>query len=232
MSNKTVRSPNFYGRRRGHKLRSGRQKLLSTLLPKLRTGIGSSRPVDVTELFSPPKKDLWMEVGFGAGEHLAHQACQYPDIGFIGVEPYANGMATLLAEIKSQNLKNIRLFDDDVRLLLPYLPDQCLGRMFILFSDPWPKKRHHRRRVFSRENLMEFGRVLRSGAILRFSSDDMSYIRQALDIVQRHTEFRWCPEEPSDWRGRPEDAIETRYESKARLEGQPSVYLTFIRSGS
>ena len=139
MSNKTVRSPNFYGRRRGHKLRSGRQKLLGTLLPKLRSGIGSSGVVDVAGLFNPPKKDLWMEVGFGAGEHLAHQACQYPDIGFIGVEPYVNGMATLLAEIKSQNLTNIRLFDDDVRLLLPYLPDQCLGRMFILFSDPWPR---------------------------------------------------------------------------------------------
>ena len=173
-----------------------------------------------------------MEIGFGAGEHLAYQASQYSNIGMIGVEPYINGLAALLATIKAENLRNIRLFDDDVRLLMPRLPDGCLGRLFLLFSDPWPKARHNRRRVFTAENLIEFARILRDGAVLRFASDDMSYVRQALDIVQKSPDFRWCPTGPSDWRERPTDAFETRYEAKARSHGRSPAYLTFIRSDS
>ena len=173
-----------------------------------------------------------MEIGFGAGEHLAHQASQYSNIGMIGVEPYINGLAALLAIIKAESLKNIRLFDDDVRLLLPRLPDGCLGRLFILFSDPWPKARHNRRRVFSAENLKEFARTLRNGAVLRFASDDMSYVRQALETVHKSTDFYWRPRGPSDWRERPTDALETRYEAKARSNGRSPAYLTFIRSST
>ena len=188
--------------------------------------------MDVEGLFDTPPRDLWMEIGFGAGEHLAHQASQFPNIGLIGVEPYVNGVAALLAAIKANSLNNIRLFDDDVRLLLPRLPDGCLGRLFILFSDPWPKARHNRRRVFTAENLIEFARILRSGAVLRFASDDMNYVRQALETVQKSSDFYWRPTGPSDWRDRPTDALETRYEVKARLHGRSPVYLTFIRSGT
>ncbi len=224
--------PNFYGRRKSHKIRPGRQVLIETLLPNLSAGLRHSEPVDVAGLFDLPLQDLWMEIGFGAGEHIAHQACQYPEIGLIGVEPYVNGVAALLAKISADNLENIRLFDDDVRLLLPRLPDECLGRLFVLFSDPWPKARHNRRRVFTSENLTEFARILRAGAALRFASDDMSYVRDALDTVQKSQDFRWRPTGPSDWRKRPTDALETRYEAKARSQGRSPAYLTFVRSGS
>ena len=187
--------------------------------------------VNVAGLFETPLQDLWMEIGFGAGEHLSHQARQYPEIGLIGVEPYVNGVAALLATIDAEDLGNIRLFDDDIRLLLPRLSDGCLGRLFLLFSDPWPKARHNRRRVFTAEILKEFARILRAGAVLRFASDDMSYVRQALDIVQKSPDFCWWPVGPSEWRERPADAIETRYEAKARSQGRSPVHLTFIRSG-
>ena len=224
--------PNFYGRRKGHKIRPARQALVDTLLPRLSAALRQPETVDVEGLFDTPPRDLWMEIGFGAGEHLAHQASQFPNIGLIGVEPYVNGVAALLAAIKANSLNNIRLFDDDVRLLLPRLPDGCLGRLFILFSDPWPKARHNRRRVFTAENLIEFARILRSGAVLRFASDDMNYVRQALETVQKSSDFYWRPTGPSDWRDRPTDALETRYEVKARLHGRSPVYLTFIRSGT
>ena len=224
--------PNFYGRRKGHKIRPARQALVDTLLPRLSAGLRQTETVDVKGLFDTPPKDLWMEIGFGAGEHLAHQATQFPNIGLIGVEPYVNGVAALLATIKADSLENIRLFNDDVRLLLPRLPDGCLGRLFILFSDPWPKARHNRRRVFNTENLREFARTLRNGAVLRFASDDMSYVRQALETVQKSSDFYWRPTGPSDWRKRPIDAIETRYEAKARSHGRLPAYLTFIRSST
>ena len=225
------RKPNFYGRRKGHKLRAGRQELLDRLLPHLSSGLNENQLIDPATLFDPPKDDLWMEIGFGAGEHLAHQARQYPTIGFIGVEPYVNGVAALLSVIEADNLENICLFDNDVRLLLPNLPDGCLGRLFVLFSDPWPKTRHHRRRVFSADALSEFARLLRPGAILRFASDDMTYIRQALDLVQGSPDFCWQPSSPTDWRERPADAVETRYESKAEAQGRSRIYLTFDRAG-
>ena len=221
--------PNFYGRRKGYKIRPARQALVATLLPRLSEGLRYPETVDVGGLYASPPRDLWMEIGFGAGEHLAHQAHQNPEIGLIGVEPYINGVAALLATIQANNLENIRLFDDDVRLLLPRLPDGCLGRLFILFSDPWPKARHNRRRLFTTQNLSEFARILRPGAVLRFASDDMSYVRQALDIVQKSPDFRWRPMGPSDWRERPTDALETRYEAKARSHGRLPAYLTFIR---
>ena len=225
-------APNFYGRRKGYKIRPARQALVDTLLPRLSAGLRHPESVNVEGLFETPPQDLWMEIGFGAGEHLSHQASQYPNIGLIGVEPYVNGVAALLAKIKADSLENIRLFDDDVRLLLPRLPDGCLGRLFILFSDPWPKARHNRRRVFTTENLTKFARVLRDGAILRFASDDMTYVRQALDTVQKSSDFHWRPTGPSDWRERPADSLETRYEAKARSHGRPAAYLTFIRSGT
>jgi len=201
-----------------------------SLLPRLSEKLRCPGIVEVDKLFKTPFQDLWMEIGFGAGEHLTHQAVHNSEIGFIGVEPYVNGVAALLASINSMRLENIRVFDDDVRLLLSHLPDGCLGRIFILFSDPWPKARHNRRRVFNSENLREFARILRAGGVLRFASDDMSYVRQVLDVVQNSPDVRWQPKAPSDWRERPADAIETRYEAKAHSCGRTSVYLSFVRS--
>lgn len=170
-----------------------------------------------------------MEIGFGAGEHLAAQAAANPGFRFIGCEPFINGVGTLLDEIDQQKLTNIRIYDDDARPLLKALPDACLGRVFVLFSDPWPKKRHNRRRFIVPENLYQLSRLMKDGAELRFASDHMGYVRWALSYITAHGDFQWTAKSPSDWRTRSADAVQTRYEAKALGKGLPCVYLTFQR---
>lgn len=222
--------PQFYGRRKGHKLRDGRRQLFEKRLPEIAITLpDEDSSATLAAPFTDPFSDIWLEVGFGAGEHLAHQAINHPEIGFIGCEPYINGVASLLSRIEADNLANIRLFNDDARLLLGHLPTESLGRVFILFSDPWPKRRHNRRRFFNRENLDALSPLMKDGAVLRFASDDMNYIRWALDVVYRHPNFAWRVTGPEDWRRRPEDACQTRYEAKALSQGKKSVYLTFTR---
>ena len=188
------------------------------------------RLLDPTTLFIEPVERVWMEIGFGAGEHLLHQAKTHPDIGFLGIEPYINGVAALLSAIQQKGLANIRLLDDDVRLLLNHLTENSLSRVFILFSDPWPKRRHQQRRLFSHELLDYLSRQMKSGSEIRFASDNLSYVRCALEVVFSRTDFLWEPEGPEDWRNRPEDSIETRYEAKARQAGRQSIFLSFIKA--
>ena len=178
-------------------------------------------------LFYPPVKDVWMEIGFGAGEHLAYHASTNPDIGFLGIEPFINGVASFLSKMERQDLNNIRLLNDDVRLLLCNLASNSLGRVFILFPDPWPKKKHRRRRLFSNALLDKLSQQMRPHAELRFASDNMCYIRDVLEVVSNRNDFNWEPRRSKDWEKPPSDAIETRYESKARKVGQPCVYLSF-----
>lgn len=175
-------------------------------------------------------RGYWLEIGFGAGEHLAAQALARPDIGFLGCEPFINGVAALLAKMEADDITNIRLFDDDARLLLPRLPEGVIDRAFILFSDPWPKKRHNKRRIITPRTLDALARILRPGAELRFASDDMSYISWTLEHMRRCPEFSWPAAGPADWRNRPADAVETRYERKALAEGRRCVYLGFRRN--
>ncbi len=200
------------------------------MLPRWRIVLPAAGEVlDVAALFPGGVNDLWLEVGFGAGEHLAAQAAAHPDIGFIGCEPFVNGVAALLARASDDGSTNIRLFDDDARRLIDALPPASVGRVFILFPDPWPKKRHHRRRFISDESLDCLARVMADGAELRFASDQMAYVRWTLERLTRHPAFVWSARGPADWRLLPDDGFRTRYQAKAEARGLSCVYLRFRR---
>ena len=213
------RERTLYGRRRGKKLRAGQEALLDTLLPKLLIKLPLSEPLDARE--------LWLEVGFGSGEHLVWQAEQHPDVTLVGCEPFINGVAKCLAHIERAGVGNVRLFNDDARLLMAALPERSLSRVFILFPDPWPKTRHHKRRFVQSETLDALARIMRPGAELRFASDDPGYFSWSLERLCAHRAFAWNAISPRDWRQRPADWPETRYEAKA-LHGPPR-YLRFVR---
>ena len=189
--------PRFYGRRRGKKLRPGRRALIEGLLPKLRVPSGDGQ-LDPADLFDPAVSDVWLEVGFGAGEHLAAQAAAHPDIGFIGCEPFVNGVAALLAQIHAQNLDNVRLHDDDARLLLPSIVSGSIGRFYLLYSDPWPKTRHWNRRFVQTDTLDQIARILKPGGLFRFATDHMGHARWALGLAANHPGLQWTEREPRD----------------------------------
>lgn len=223
-------TPRFYGRRKGKRLRAGRRKLMETLLPRLRVATPDAPDsLEPRTLFSPPPRKVWLEIGFGGGEHLAAQARAHPDIGFIGAEPFQDGVAKLMSAVDRERLANVRVYDEDVRRLLPGLKEGSVDRMFILFADPWPKARHHGRRLVGPDNLDLLARVLADGAELRFASDHDGYVAWALFHVRRHPAFEWTARTAADWRSRPADAIETRYEAKALAKGDSCAYLTFRR---
>lgn len=220
----------LYGRKRGRKLRPGQQALLDDMLPRLRVEMPPpGRKLDPAYLFAPPRRQLWLEIGFGGGEHLAFQAASHPDTGFIGCEPFINGLVGLFAHIRDRKLVNIRVFDDDARLLLAALPPSSIARAFILFPDPWPKKRHHKRRIIAPSTLDLLAGVLADGAELRVASDDAGYVRWTLAHTLRHGAFDWLAEKPSDWRNRSKDWPETRYEAKAKEQGKRCYFLRFVR---
>lgn len=218
----------FHGRRKGRSLRAGRQRLVDELLPRLVVDISEDR-VDPAGLFGPPTRDIWLEVGFGGGEHLAEQARMHPGVGMIGCEPFINGVARLLSEIERDGLENIRIHANDARDLIDRLPDASIDRVFVLFSDPWPKARHNRRRFIGPENLERLARVMRDGAELRLASDQKSLVRWMLFHTLNHPDFEWTAREPQGWRSRPDDWPPTRYELKAVDEGIACVYLAFRR---
>lgn len=220
----------FYGRRRGRTLREGRRRLLESLLPRVRVSWPAGEGAfDPAALFRPRPEDVWLEVGFGGGEHLAAQAKSHPRIGFIGAEPFVNGVASLLAHLAHDSLANVRVLDGDARPLLEALAPASIGRVFVLFSDPWPKTRHHRRRFVGPATLDDLARVMKDGAELRFASDHMGYVRWTLEHATRHPCFRWSARSKRDWTERPADGFETRYEAKAVRGGAACAYLTFVR---
>ncbi len=167
----------------------------------------------------------WLEIGFGGGEHLAHQAALHPEIGIIGCEPYINGIAGLLKHIDDHKLHNIRIYSEDARLLMERLPDASLERVFILYPDPWPKARHHKRRLISTEFLNALARVMKPGAELRLATDHADYCAWMLEHLLSHSAFEWTAKICDDWLNPPPDWISTRYEQKA-LAGRPT-YLDF-----
>ena len=216
----------LYGRRKGKKLRSYHARLVEDLLPQLRVDV--THPVDLNTLF-PQARALWLEIGFGGGEHLLQRAAEYPDIGFIGCEPFINGVAKALAGIDGQNVRNIRLLDGDAGLLIDQLPEQSLDRIYLLYPDPWPKRRQRKRRFISDEMLKRLSRVLKPGAELRFATDIDDYAGWVLARVLRSSDFSWNPKTAQDWLQPWEGWQSTRYEEKAMREGRPSAYLTFVR---
>jgi tRNA (guanine-N7-)-methyltransferase len=215
----------LYGRRKGPKLSAHKEELHQTLLPRLALKLVSG--ADPRSYFSPPVDDVWLEVGFGAGEHLLALAQAYPNTGLIGAEPYEAGVAKLLSKLAQAPPSNLLIHEGDARDILAALPAASLGKVFILFPDPWPKTRHHKRRFVQMEMLQELARVLKSGGELRLASDDAGYIDWTLERVLNHPAFRWTAQSPSDWRRRPPDWPETRYEAKA-LHGPPA-YLRVMR---
>lgn len=220
----------FYGRRRGHPLRARAAQLVEEVLPRVavpRPAAGER--LGLAAVFPDPARPLWVEIGFGRGEHLAAQAEANPQVNFIGCEPFINGVAGLLAHMEDRGLANVRVFAEDARYLLPALPDASVERLFLLFPDPWPKKRHNKRRFISDENLTEIARVLVDGGEFRFATDHMDYCRWGLAHVMRHGAFEWLAERPADWRDRPADWVETRYEQKALARGERCAYLRFRR---
>ena len=221
-SNDPVRS---FGRRRGKKLRPGRERLVDELLPK----ITFDAEREVAAQFDAPPTDIWLEIGFGGGEHLAAQALAHPDIGFIGAEPFINGVAKLVSTINDEGIKNIRIHPDDARFIFPSLPDGSLGRVFILFPDPWPKARHIKRRLITAKTLDALARMMRSGAQLVVASDHVEYVRWALLQISQHPDFSWMAESAADWRNPPPGWVRTRYEEKALAKGIKATYLVFQR---
>jgi tRNA (guanine-N7-)-methyltransferase len=229
----------LYGRRKGPKLSAHKEDLRRTLLPRVAFKIVPG--ADPRTYFSPPPcgevgarsapgggiSDVWLEIGFGAGEHLLALARAHPDVGLIGAEPYEAGVAKLLSHMADDPPPNIRIHEGDARDIIAALPDASLGRVFILFPDPWPKTRHHKRRFIQTEMLDQLARVMKAGAELRFASDDAGYTEWALERALHHAAFAWTATGPSDWNTRPSDWPQTRYEAKA-LHGPP-VYLRFVR---
>ena len=223
---------NFYGRRQGKSLRPAQQRYLDEDLTALSPGPvdwednPDRTPLDLTAIFGD--RPVWLEIGFGGGEHLVHQAARNPDTGFIGCEPYINGVAMLLGKIRAAGVENLRIHPGDARDLFDVLPAASVDRAFLLYPDPWPKKRHHRRRFVTPEHLGPLASVMAPGAMLRIATDIPDYVRQALEEVPR-AGFRWTAEGPGDWRAPWDDWLSTRYEQKALREGRTPHYLTFIR---
>lgn len=220
----------FHGRRHGRPLRPGQKQLLDRDLPRLAVPVPEAgTSLDPTALFGRPVRDVWLEIGFGGGEHLAWQAEQHRDIGFIGCEPFVNGQATLLRAVRDRDLDNIRVFAEDARFLLDALPANSLGRVFILFPDPWPKTRHHRRRIIQHPVLDRLAVLMRPGAELRLATDHVGYLRWMLAHMIRRPDFTWLAQGPDDWRQRPDDWPPTRYETKAVQQGIRCTYLRYRR---
>jgi tRNA (guanine-N7-)-methyltransferase len=214
----------FFGRRKGKKLRAGQDGLVTDLLPRLRVD-----PTGDIAAFRGAFPELWLEIGFGGGEHLAAQARAHPKTGILGCEPFVNGMAKLLAAIDQEDLANVRLWDDDATKLLPLLPEGAFSRAYILYPDPWPKRRQRKRRLVSDDTLGMLARLMHPGAELRFATDIDDYAGWALARVMRSPHFRWTAERADDWRKPWEGWVSTRYEAKALREGRVPSYLTFLR---
>lgn len=223
---------NFYGRLKGHNLKAHQQAWLDEDLEGLSPGKISweenpdRAPLDLAARFGD--RPIWLEVGFGAGEHMHHMAGLYPGVGFIGCEPYLNGVAMLLGKLRRDPRPNLAVHAGDARDLFDVLPEASLSKAFLLYPDPWPKARHHRRRFVTPEHLEPLHRCVKAGAAFRVATDIPDYVRQTMEEVPR-AGFEWLAERPEDWRNPWEDWLSTRYEQKALREGRVPHYMTFRR---
>ena len=234
--------PKFFGRRKGRTIRKTKQTLIEKFLPKI--AIETAKMSDLESVFPFKPQKIMLEIGFGNGEHLAEQAKNHPHYGFVGVEVFQNGVANLLNLItgikEGVNLPenfvlekgrtdNIRVFSDDVRLLFQYIPDAVFDKIFLLFPDPWPKKKHASRRFINPDNLKELARVLKKGGILRVATDHKVYKSWTLRQLVANNDFKWTAKCSDDWRKAPADHVETKYQRKAIAEGRRPVFFDFMR---
>ncbi len=218
-----------YGRRRGRKPSPRQAALWRDALPRFALDILRPPPPRLGALFTPAVEDVWLEIGFGGGEHLLWQARNNAHVGLIGCEPFQDGVVKALSAIEAEALANVRLHADDARPLLRWLPEASIARTFILFPDPWPKARHHKRRLVSAATLADLARVMQPGAELRIATDVADYARWILLAAREQHSFRWTAAEPRDWRERTPDWPPTRYEQKALSDGRRCTYFRFQR---
>jgi tRNA (guanine-N7-)-methyltransferase len=221
----------FFGRRKGHRLRAHQSDLIDHLLPRLSLDIASPSPPDLADLFDPPADEIRLEIGFGGGEHLIAEARAFAKVGFIGCEPYVNGMAKILTQIEAHNIGNVRLFAGDATELLAWLPPHSLARTDLIHPDPWPKRRHWKRRFVQDLTAGAMARVLKPDGEFRFVSDIDDYCAWTLAHLARSPDFVWTAERADDWRLPWADYTMTRYGRKAEREGRQAAYLRFRRVG-
>ena len=219
----------FFGRRKGHKLRAYQADLIESLLPRLGLDTSSAAPSQLAEIFDRKLDDVRLEIGFGGGEHLAAEALAFPNIGFIGCEPYVNGMAKVLAQLEAHNIANVRLFAGDAAELLAWAPSRSLARIDLIHPDPWPKRRHWKRRFVQDATVAAMARVIKPLGEFRFVSDIDDYCAWTLAHVLRSPDFTWLAERAADWQHPWEGYTMTRYGRKAEREGRISTYLRFRR---
>jgi tRNA (guanine-N7-)-methyltransferase len=219
----------FFGRRKGHRLRPHQTDLLATLLPRLALSLDHPAPATLANLFPRPLDTVRLEIGFGGGENLMAEASSHPHRGFIGCEPFVNGMAKVLALIETNAIGNIRLYAGDAIDLLAWLPDASLTQIDLLYPDPWPKRRHWKRRFIQDRTVAMLARVLRPGGLFRFASDIADYAAWTLERLTRAPDFVWTAERADDWRKPWPGFCGTRYEAKAKREGRVPCYLEFCR---
>jgi tRNA (guanine-N7-)-methyltransferase len=217
----------FFGRRKGHKLRAHQADLIAQLLPALSLDISAPPPLDLSESFGAPIDRVRLEIGFGGGEHLIAEAQAFPNTGFIGCEPYVNGMAKILTLIEANNIQNIRLFAGDAAELLAWLPANSIARIDLIHPDPWPKRRHWKRRFVQDTTIAAMARALKSHGEFRFVCDIADYCAWTLSHFMRASDFVWTAERASDWREPWPDYTMTRYGRKAMREGREAAYLIF-----
>lgn len=215
-----------WGRRQSRPLKAAQRQAMETIWPQVALDLPADSMIDLSQLF-PNASDVWLEIGFGGGEHIATQALQNPNVSFIGCEPFINGVASLVSQIEDKNLHNIRIVKDDARLLLARLPDQSIGRIFVLFPDPWPKKRHNKRRIIQSETVETFARVLKPDGKLIMATDDADYAQWMQDVMSKNTEFLISLDGQGTIYDRPSNWPMTRYEKKGIVQGRKPVYLVY-----
>ena len=220
----------FFGRRKGHPLRARQVELFGALLPRLALDLSAPVPRNLATLFPVPVDNIHLEIGFGGAEHLIAQAQASPGSGFIGCEPFVNGMAKALIAIDQLRLTNIRLHHGDAVDLIAWLPAASIARADLLYPDPWPKRRHWKRRFVSDANVAALARIMTRGGEFRFATDWANYAEWTLQRLLRSRDFTWTAERADDWRRPWPEFGGTRYEEKAMREGRAPIYLTFRRS--
>ena len=234
--------PKFFGRRKGRVIRKAKSFLLEHFLKKVR--VDEKTKFDKNTMFGEPVKEVHLEIGFGDGAHLAGLSLKKKNIGFIGIEVFQNGVANLLTlmtgvkdaaatqgdiKILAERADNVRIYDDDARLLFKAIPDNFIDKIYLLFPDPWPKKRHAERRFINPENLKELARILKKGGILQIATDHAIYKRHVLRVMHECKDFQWTAKTFEDWRKEPEDWVQTKYQQKAIKEGRKPVFFEYQR---
>ena len=220
-----------FGRRRTKGLRATRAGAMDNVLPRVQISLPEGdEGIDPRSFFDSKVKEVWLEIGFGNGEHILHQALNNPEVGIIGCEPFMNGVAALCVGLGEKDVKNVRLWPDDARLLMEKLKPGTFDRLFLLHPDPWPKTRHHKRRFVQKETLDQIAQLLKPKAEFRMATDHPELATWLLEKTYFHPAFKWSATSADDWRNPPADWPETRYGQKGVRQGRPPVYFSFRRN--